>query len=261
MLHHVPENEPGLRLVHAEGSPPRAQLVEPRPTGFIYLAGTVAPSPLPFVLPNARRRKLLAEVKDLARALAQMDRVQQVRVFRAIVRPPTARFSRYLKQRAGTLHPADYDVMVLVEAESPEAARAIRHAPACRAIEEALTRSAQSTFVMVARNAKRIADVDATRPGLYLFNHFAADEPATMLVLWDYLAGWYVAETGLRNSEALVPLPGERTDYAVVNWARWDSSPLVHFWSQLSKRSFWRYVTGNLEANHAASMPIYCRLA
>jgi hypothetical protein len=33
------------------------------------------------------------------------------------------------------------------------------------------------------------------------------------------------------------------------------------FWRSLSKRSFWRYVTVNLEANRVASMPVYCRLA
>jgi hypothetical protein len=38
-------------------------------------------------------------------------------------------------------------------------------------------------------------------------------------------------------------------------------SPPLHFRHQLSKKSFWRYVTPNLDANHAAGMPIYCRRA
>jgi hypothetical protein len=76
-----------------------------------------------------------------------------------------------------------------------------------------------------------------------------------------YLAGWYVMETGLDNSVALVPLDGKQSDFAIVNWARWDVSPLRHFWTQLFKQSFWRYVTANLEANRAGSMPIYYRLA
>lgn len=82
-----------------------------------------------------------------------------------------------------------------------------------------------------------------------------------MLQLWDHLAGWYVAETGLRNSVALLPLAGEPADYAIVNWPEWDTTPLHHFWNQLSKQRFWRYVAANLEANQAASMPIYCRMA
>ena len=113
---------------------------------------------------------------------------------------------------------------------------------------------------MTARNAKRIADLDTSRRGLFLFNHFAADDARVMLQLWEYLADWYEKETGLDNSVALVPRR-KGSDYAVVNWARWDASPLRHFCHQLSKKSFWSYVTANLEANHAGSMPIYCRLA
>jgi hypothetical protein len=93
-------------------------------------------------------------------------------------------------------------------------------------------------YIMTARNARRIGDVDTTRQGLFLFNHFAADDTGVMLQLWDYLAGWYVVETGLDNSVALAPMEGEKSDYAIVNWARWEVSPLRHFWSQLSKKSF-----------------------
>jgi hypothetical protein len=82
-----------------------------------------------------------------------------------------------------------------------------------------------------------------------------------MLELWDYLAGWYAAETGLRTSVALMPVASEPDDFTIVNWARWDVHPLRHFWHQLSKRGFWKYVTANLDANQAASMPIYYQLA
>jgi hypothetical protein len=149
----------------------------------------------------------------------------------------------------------------LFQTTAPESAEKVRSTPAFRSLVEGLQRKAQSVRITEARNARRIDDVDTTRQGLFLFNHFAADDPQVMLQLWDYLAGWYEAETGLDNSVALTPLEGEHSDYAVINWARWDENPLKHFWHQLSKRSFWNYVTANLEANCAASMPIYCRLA
>jgi hypothetical protein len=118
---------------------------------------------------------------------------------------------------------------------------------------------ARYTWTMVARNVKRIADVDTSPGGLFLFNHFAADSDDTMFELWDYLAAWYGRKTGLRNSVALAPLDRAQSDYVIVNWARWDVHPLRHFWHQLADRSFWRYVVANLEANHAASMPVYLR--
>ncbi|HZO26260.1 MAG TPA: hypothetical protein VFH48_09755 [Chloroflexota bacterium] len=58
-----------------------------------------------------------------------------------------------------------------------------------------------------------------------------------------------------------MPIERSKSDYTIVNWARWDENPLLHFWHQLSKRRFWSYVAANLEENHAGSMPVYCRLA
>jgi hypothetical protein len=149
----------------------------------------------------------------------------------------------------------------LIETGSPATAELIESTESFGRLMDAIRARAGDVRVTVARNARRIGDVDTTRQGLFLFNHFAADDPKVMLQLWDYLAGWYEKETGLDNSVALTPVDEQDSDYAVINWARWDENPLKHFWHQLSKRSFWDYVTTNLDANCAASMPIYCRLA
>jgi hypothetical protein len=175
--------------------------------------------------------------------------------------PPTAKFSAYLKSRGSDVQIANFDVLVLIEARSPSTAKELERAPVVRALIDVLEADASKVSVVAARNAKRIGDVDVSRDGLFLFNHFVAEDARVMDELWDHLAGWYAVETGLDNSVAMVPLEGQRADYAIVNWARWDSSPLRHFWSQLSKRSFWKYVTANLDVNHAAAMPVYCRLA
>jgi hypothetical protein len=151
--------------------------------------------------------------------------------------------------------------MILIQARSPIAAREVQLTPAYQSLTDNLRGRAKRMHIVRARNVRRIGDVDLRRKGLFLFNHFAAADPEVMLELWEYLAGWYVAETVLRNSVALGPLEGEPSDYAIINWARWDASPLTHFWSQLSKRSFWKYVAANLNANRATAMPIYCRLA
>ena len=250
-----------LRIVNPELGFSKAPLVEPTEYGYLYMAARVQRSVIPWVLPSAKRARLLRVLKPLVRDLEKLDGVLRAKVFRAIVRPPTARFSSYLNARRPSLHVADFDVLVLVEARSRELADRVRESPAYLAMRSVLEREAEDLFVMSARNAKRIADVDTTRTGLFLFNHFAADDAGVMLELWEYLAAWYERETGLDNSVALVPRRGENDDYAIVNWARWDEHPLRHFWHQLAKRGFWRYVTANLETNHAGSMPIYCRLA
>ncbi len=250
-----------LHLVNADAKYPKAHLIEPTTFGYIYLAARVRPGHSPLVLPSAERTRLLARVKHLARELEHVDGVVQATVFRAIVMPPTAKFSSYLKERGASLEIARFDVLLLVQTTSPATAREVQAAPEFRILLRAIESEAEAVHCIVARNARRIGDVDTARDGLFLFNHFAADDPGVMLQLWEYLAGWYAAETGLDNSVALVPEGGDGADYAIVNWARWDESPLRHFWHQLSKKTFWRYVTANLEANRAAAMPIYCRLA
>ncbi|HEU5181444.1 MAG TPA: hypothetical protein VFW45_11670 [Candidatus Polarisedimenticolia bacterium] len=250
-----------LRIVNPKQRYSRARLIEPSTSGFIYLAASVHPRTLfPIVLPSVERSKLLAKLGDLSLGVQQLDQVIRVHVFRAIFMPPTVRFSAYLKQRKGSFHIADFDVMVLIETTSVAAAREVQKAPEYVLLLEAMRKQTRAMHVMATRNVRRIGGVDTTRQGLFLFNHFAADDPAVMLDLWEYLADWYAKETGLSNSVVLAPLEGESSDYAIVNWARWDESPPAHFWHQLSKKTFWNYVTPNLDANHAASMPIYCRL-
>jgi hypothetical protein len=249
------------RIVNADPRYPKATLTEPTTHGYVYVAAAVRPSPIPLVLPSVERSSLLVRLKELAGDLERLGTVVKATVFRAIVVPPTARSSSYLKGRRASLHVANFDVAVLVQTTTPATAREVQTAPAYEALMNALRSNAEAMYVIAARNARRIGDVDTTRKGLFLFNHFAADDAGVMVQLWEYLAGWYTAETGLDNSVALVRLDGERSDYAIVNWARWDENPLRHFWRQLSKKSFWSYVAANLEANRAGSMPIYYRLA
>jgi hypothetical protein len=98
--------------------------------------------------------------------------------------------------------------------------------------------------------------VDKTRPGTFLFNYFVGDDPAVVVRLWDYLAGWYQAETGMDNSTVLAPLEGEKSDYVVINHARWDGSLLAFAARQFAKKSFRSYMLANLDAHNVGAMPI-----
>lgn len=71
------------------------------------------------------RSALLARLKELARELELERSVVRVAVFRAIVRPPTAAMSSYLKRRGSRMHGSNYDLLVLIETTSPSAAHAL----------------------------------------------------------------------------------------------------------------------------------------
>src|SRR3954464_4701826 len=119
-----------LRIVNPDPRYPKARLIEPTTLGYIYLAAPVRPpGRLPLVLPSLERSRLLRHLKELARGIERLNEVVKATVFRAIVMPPTARFSSYLKQRGASIHLANFDVVVLIQTTSPAAARKVQETP------------------------------------------------------------------------------------------------------------------------------------
>jgi hypothetical protein len=247
------------RLVNPDPRYGRVRLIEPTTLGYLHLAAEVQPR-LPFLPSSRPKRAFLARLKQLARQLAQVEAVQRVTVYDAVGMPPLERLPG-VRERAGAIRVARFDVAVLVETDSPAAALEVQRTPAYAALLEALRTPARQVHVLVGRNAKRVGDVDKTRPGTFLFNHFVAADPALALDLWDYLAGWYAVETGLDNSTLLVPAEGVASDYVLINHARWDAHPLRVFLQQVLKPSFRRFVLANLAANRVIAMPVLYRLA
>jgi hypothetical protein len=239
----------------------RARLIEPTTLGYVHLSARVNPRPMPFLPAPPERRRLLDRVEPLVRPLERLVQVERVSVFDGALIAPVERMSGYLRQRAASIHPARFDVVVLIETTSPDTARALRDAPEYQALLDTLRGGSSDLHVMLARNLKRLGDVPRTRRGVYLFNYFVADDPEVALELWDYLAGWYQVETGLDNSLLMAPLEGEPSDYVFVNHAHWDANLPTLFVRQMAKPSFRRYVLANLEANRVGSMPALYRPA
>ena len=252
-----------LKIVNSDSKYQPIRLIEPTTLGYIHVAAEVGPPRLPFRLPfvptGREKSELIGRLKELSRQLEQLDAVETVTIFDAIAIAPVR--SAYLKDRGDSVHPPRFDIVVLIETTSPTTAREVQSTRPYQELLDALKRHARDMHVIAARNAKRVDDVDKTRQGTFLFNYFVADDANVMLELWDYLAGWYAVETGLDNSTLLVPLEGEHSDYLAINNARWDESLPGVMFRQLSKKSFWTYVLGNLEANRVGSMPILYRLA
>jgi hypothetical protein len=252
-----------LQLVYTDHKYPPVKLIEPTTFGYIHIAAEVQPRSLPFSLfmPQGREKsKLLTELKALAQPLEQLDAVERITVFHAGAMPRIERLP-YIKRRKDAIRIPRFDIVVLIETKSVLASRDVQTTPAYRALVDTLTCKAKRMHIMSARNARRIADVDKTVPGLFLFDYFVADDRDVMLQLWDYLAGWYAVETGMDNSTLLVPLEGERSDYLAINHARWDVSLLRILWREFSRFSFTFYVQENLEANRVGSLPVWYWLA
>jgi hypothetical protein len=247
-----------LHIVNSrpEYAPPA--LVDPPTSGYLHIEAAIAP-PVgpPFVRPNSSRTRLLSRCKQLAGDLQQLDPVERVSVYRAVLVPPLG---------GDTAHPARFDVAVLVETTSAEALDEVRAAAPYQDMQAAIQAVASDMHIMAARCHRSLGEVDKTRQGLFLFNHFTTTGSTDIDVatqLWEHLAGWYVAETGLDNSTLLAPIEGsgERGDYLFVNHARWDKAPMRLAAEQFGKPSFHSYVRANLSAHGLIAMPVLYRLA
>jgi hypothetical protein len=244
-----------LQLVNPQPRYAKVTLIQPSPLGYIHVAATVDPprGRVPFPGRSPRKAALLTRLRALACQLERLAIVERVTVYRAVLVAPPAGSAKQVPHRAR------HDIVVLVETTSPAVLGEVQATEPYQLLVEAVTEAASDVHVMPARCPKRVGDVDKTRQGLFLFNYFVADDAAVALQLWDYLAGWYAAETGLQNSTLLEPL-GE-ADYVFVNHARWDHSLPRFLLRQLTKPSFRTYVLANLQANRIGSMPILYRLA
>lgn len=239
---------------------PKAPLVEPTASGYVHLATEVDKRP-PF-LPNSRRkRELAAECKRWCERLETDPRMISAVVFDAFLIPPGR--GEFVKRRPGEVHIARFDLSVLIETTSPEAADAVKASPIYGALEHAIDEAASFTHTITATNVRRmgpVGSVDHGKQGVFLFNYFFADDTTQNVAVWEDTAGWWGQETGLDNSTVLLPRDDMQSNYNIINHCRWDSLRDV-LPSLAFKKTFRTFVLANFEANDVAAMPILYRMA
>lgn len=264
---------PGMKIVNghlARSIREQGMIQDPNTYGYIHLAGEVE-RPHPLKPNSAAKRALLTALRAASERLRQAagDRVRRVDVFDAFVIPPGSKEGRkVIESGRHAVHVAAFDVVVMVECSDVDTAREVRASPEFRAIEALLAAPAHHTHCFVGRNAKRIAEVDRDRDGIFLFNYFYAADIAgkgaqgvdILLGVWEFTAGWWTANANLTNSTPLQPVEGEKSDYSLINHCRWDRliDVLPHLLFRPSLNSF---VLANFTANDIMAMPILYRLA
>lgn len=263
----------GMRIVNghlAHSIRQQGMIQEPNGYGYVHLAGEVE-RPRLLHGDSAAKKRLLATLKERAAALVagHPGVVRRADVFDAFIIPPGSREGRrVIESGHHDVHIAEFDVVVLVECSDVAAARRIRDDALFAALKAPLDEAARFVHCIVARNAKRIAEVDHDRDGIFLFNYFyAADIEAkgssgvdVLLGVWEYTAGWWTAKANLTNSTPLQPVDGERSCYSLINHCRWDRAIDV-FPHLVFRPSLDAFVLKNFTANDIMAMPILYRLA
>jgi hypothetical protein len=189
-----------MRIVN-EHLATKARMLPPDDCGYLLLAAEVDPRAR-FQRHRPAKRQLLAHAKAWSLALAKRADVVEATVFRAVLVAP-GEGTKLLKARAGRVHHARYDVVILLRTTSVQAAQALRNDPDYTALAQAVAETASYTMQIVARNTVRLGDVDHRPDHVFLFNYFYADDDADLIPVFAYTAGWFQAKTGLPNSTLL----------------------------------------------------------
>jgi hypothetical protein len=218
---------------------PTPAFSEPLHGEYLYAGWTVdPPAHAPIVRPSARRSQVLDQCRALARDAKTLDGLAEAAVFQATIIPPLEDVPRF-------------DVLLLLRATTPEVLARVRSSRPWQ--------QANADFVMTARNTRRIGDTERTRSASFLFNHFTADDAAAAVMVWEELAGWYTAKTGVDNSTLLQPT--SEAPYAFVNHVRLPHGATRFLLAQLGRPSFHTYVRRRLRDNGMVALPILCKPA
>jgi hypothetical protein len=228
---------------------------QPPPYGYLLLGATIAPpTGPPVVRRDARRTAIAARLTELLSPVAGLEPVVRATAFRAALMPP----GRPPEFRP-TLQVPRHDVVVMVETDSPASLERVSADPTVATVRAALAEHTDQITERQAHCIRAIADVEKRAKGVYLFNYWAAENRDTALEVWDHLATWFKARTGLRNSTVLATTGDD--DFVFVNHARWDSSLLSVALHQFARPSFFSYVRPNLRANRIEVYPsLYHRI-
>ncbi len=251
-------NNPNLHINQSAGKFPKVKLRDPVDSAFI-LVGLEIDHRLPFAyfIESRNKRDAIAALKRAASDIGKADGVIEATVFKTLIAPPGR--GAYLKNRP-EVPIARYDLVMLVELDTVQAAQELRQNDIWNAVEKASSQYARKSLVLNARNSRSMGKVDHNRDGVFLFNYFYADDVEQNLAVWEYTAGWFSDQTGLDNSCLLQPAAGEASDYTVINHCRWDRLSEI-LPAILFKRSFRTYVMRNFEENNIAPIPILYKLA
>jgi hypothetical protein len=128
-----------LQIINADPKYSPVQLREPMTLGYIHLAAEVSPPsrPGPIIFKGQEKRELVTKLKEIAQQLEQLDIVEKVTIFEAVAIPLLSRLP-YVKGRVDSIRLARFDIVALIETESPGAAREAQTTLAYQALVDAL---------------------------------------------------------------------------------------------------------------------------
>ena len=242
-------------LMHPNARYAQVPLVEPATHGFFLMAIQTGRPTFP-VRPIANS-DWLRGLKEITAPSFDSGLVTSARLYQAVGRPPLKGLPA-LPHQVDLLRRAQADVVLLLETPSRTALEIVVESPWLGAIRRWVSKGTRLVHEIPTYVARQVG-IDPIPPrSLSLFNFFAAEDDATFLTVWEYLADWYRVEMGLDHAYLLMS-DGRPSDYAGVTYATWGGTVAQFIAKQLTKSTFRSYVLANLRAHEVAIMPTLFR--
>jgi uncharacterized protein YegP (UPF0339 family) len=118
--------------------------------------------------------------------------------------PGTKEGRAVISEKGYLVHPAQFDIAVLIECAGVDDAYKVRRTNEYKNILKRLELKSKYVHAIAAKNANRIDAVSKDTNGVFLFNYFYAKNTQTILDVWEYTAGWWTQKANLTNSIFLI---------------------------------------------------------
>ena len=153
-----------MKIVNDHIQFPEIKYEAPNTTGYIHLAAEIERT-LP-IKPNSKAKKqLIASVKELCSRLSELHEVVSAHVLDAFVIPLGNKPGRkILEKNNPDIHIPAYDLVVQIETTSVAKAKALQENSLFKELFDLLKQTARYFHSFVAKNVKKIGEVDKNRP-------------------------------------------------------------------------------------------------
>ncbi|CAL2085646.1 conserved protein of unknown function [Tenacibaculum sp. 190524A02b] len=247
-----------LKIVNRHLNYDHVTLTNPSPHYYIHIALEIDHSPFPFFLFESKlKKKILKKATLFCSEVLKYSNVIEANVFKALLIPPGK--GKYIDENSHKVPIAKFDIALLIKVNSKEALTQLINHQYFKNSLIFFEKNSIHFHYTTAKNIRRIDDVDHAKQGVFLFNYFYAEDVEQNLEVWNYTAGWFEKETKLNNSELMLPLNKNVSNYTVINHCRWDT--LIDILpSLLFKKTFKLYVLDNFYTNNVGAMPILYKL-
>ena len=161
-----------MKIVNEYIQFPDIEYETPNNSGYVLLLAEIE-RPFPLKPNSPHKKAIIAEAKALCEQLNALDIVVSAHILDAFIIPPGNKPGRkILEKDHPDVHIAAYDLVVQIETKDVDSIQTLQNNTIFKQLVELLKNSTQYFRTVIAKNVRKIGEVDKNRNGVFLYNFF-----------------------------------------------------------------------------------------